>query len=322
MTTVPKLTASLFIALLICTQALGQESRRYPPFTVVSRATEYDANGNVITARTLTTYHSATGDWRVVGRNGTDEYATLYRIGKGVYQSSSRSSRIIKQADHAPGCPIRTAEELRRDPKFTRTEEVLGFTAYVWTEQIGKDLQVEHYFVPELGGGTPFKQIQTYTNGPKFVSEPISVTLGEPTATDITGPDYLVIEQVALFSNNLRPQLLSKPDPEYPPEALAPRASIVVRVIVTVDENGNVIQASALPGPSSEPLRAAAVDAAYKATFAPTIADGRPVVVKGIIDYTFPGVHQRSGDGTQAGGAGGEGAVIILVHEVPRAKFE
>ena len=273
--------------LVVCAHALSQESRRYPAFTMVTRSTEYDANGNIISIRFETSYHSASGDWRSVGRTGNDEYATIYRRGKGVYQSSSRSSRMIRQTDHAPGCPIRTAEDLRRDRNFTRTEEVLGFTAYIWTEHIRNDFQVEHYFVPELGGGTPFKQVQTYTNGPKFVSEPVSITLGEPAATDITGPDYLVIDQEPTFANKLDEQLLSKPDPIYPAEALSQRVSAVVRVMVTVDESGNVIVAGALPGPSPESLRAAAAEAAYKATFKPKVVAGRPILVKGIIEYTF-----------------------------------
>jgi TonB family protein len=282
-----RLTASLFFALLVCAHALGQEPRRYPPFTVVTRSTEYDANGNVVAFRNQTTYHSSTGDWRLVGRSGTDQTATLYRQGKGVFQSSSRSSRIIRQTDHAPGCPIRSAEELRRDPKFTRTEVVLGYTAYVWTEQLRTDGQVEHYYVPELGGGTPFKQVTTYTNGPKFVTEPVSVTLGEPAAADVTGPNYLVVDQEPSFSNKLSQQLLSKPDPDYPRDALLQRASGIVRVMVTVDESGNVIAASALTGNTPESLRVAAAEAAYQATFKRTFVNGRPIVSKGIIEYTF-----------------------------------
>lgn len=282
-----KLTASLFIVLMASAHAMSQQPRRYPPFTVVTRSTEYDASGNVVTVRMLTSYHSSTGDWRLVGRNGTDQYATVYRQGKGVYQSSSRSSRLIKMTDHAPGCPIRTAEELRRDPAFTRTEEVLGFTACVWTERPRKDFQVEHYFVPELGGGTPFKQVQTNTNGPKFVEEPVSVTLGEPAAIDVTGPDYLVIEQEPTFSNTLHQQLLVKSDPEYPVEALSQGASGVVKVTITVDESGNIIMARALPGNTPESLRMAATDAAYKARFKPTVVDGKPIVVKGIVEYEF-----------------------------------
>jgi hypothetical protein len=116
----------LFIALLVSAPVFSQQPGPYPPYTLVSRTTEYDAHGNVISVRTATAYHSASGDWRSVGRTGADEYATLYRRGQGVYKSSSRSSRTIKQTDPAPGCPIRTAEELRRDPKFTRMEELLG----------------------------------------------------------------------------------------------------------------------------------------------------------------------------------------------------
>ena len=57
--------------------------------------------------------------------------------------------------------------------------------------------------------------------------------------------------------------------------------------MATVDESGNVIAASALTGNSPESLRVAAADAAFKATFKPTVVDGRPIVSKGIIEYTF-----------------------------------
>ena len=271
---------------LLCVDAMAQQPRTYPPFTVVSRSTEYDAKGEIVSASTQTRYESSSGDWRSVGKSGGYEVASLYRRGRGVYMSNSRTLRTIKQSGHAPGCPIRTAEELRRDPKFDRTEEVLGFTAYVWIDRPKKDLQIEHYYVPELGGGTPFKQVTTYTNGPKFVSEPISVTLGEPDGSNITGPDYFVIEQEPIFLQNIREQLLSKPDPDYPAEALAKGVSGFVNVTVTVDEAGNVIVAGALTG-APQILREAAVEAAYKATFKPLIRDGIPVVTKGIIDYQF-----------------------------------
>lgn len=187
---------------------------------------------------------------------------------------------------HASGCPLRTAEELRNDAKFRRTEEVLGLTAYVLIEHPAADLEIEHYYVPELGGGTPFKQVTTYKNGAKFVNEPISLTMGEPAATDVTGPDYSVIEQEPIFVRNMAEQLLSKPDPDYPSEALAQRLAGSVRVMVTFDETGRVIVAAAGPG-SPQVLRNAAVEAAYKASFKPVIVEDRPVVAKGMIDYQF-----------------------------------
>ena len=280
------LIAPLFVATLACVEAMGQQS--YPPYTLVTRYTLYDANGETVRVSTNTRYQSSSGDWRSVGKVGSGEQATLYRRGRGVFNSDSRTSRLIKSMDHAPGCPIRTGEDLRRDPKFVRTEEVLGFTAYVWVESPAKDMVVEYYYVPELGGGTPFKHVTAYKNGPKFVQEPVSVTLGEPAASDITGPDYLVVEQEPVFLKNLDKHLLSKPDAGYPTEALVHGWSGVVQVMVTVDETGAVISAGALDaGLPPQSLRDAAVDAAYKASFKPPISEGRIVVAKGILAYRF-----------------------------------
>jgi TonB family protein len=277
----------LFVVGLCCVEATGQQRRTYPPFTSVTRVTEYDGKGETVHVSTFTRYQSSNGDWRVVSKSGGDEYATLYRSGQGVYQSNSRTLRIIKDSNHAPGCPQRTGEELRKDPKFNRTEELLGLTAYVLLDdRPAQDLQIEHYFVPELGGGTPVKQVTAYKNGPKVVSEPLGITVGEPAAIDVTGPAYLVIEQTPVFVQNLGGQLLSQPDPDYPPEALAQRLSGVVRVTVTIDDTGQVIMAGALRG-APQLLRQAAVEAAYKASFKPVIADGIAVVGKGIIDYSF-----------------------------------
>ena len=283
----PLFVSALFLAAFLCVDALGQEARKYPPYTIVTRSVEYNAKGEEMRASMSTRYQASNGDWRSVSRTGVDEYATLYRRGRGVYQSNSRTNRLIKQTNHAPGCPLRTAEDLRADKKFARTEDVLGFTAYVWIDRAGKDLKIEHYFVPELGGGIPVKQVTTYTNGPRFVNEPVSITLGEPQPFDITGPDYFVIDEEPKFLPTLSQHLLSKPEPEYPTEALNLALSGSVNVMVTVDDNGNVIMAGARPGDARLSLRQAAVEAAYKATFKPIVVDGRTVIAQGMINYQF-----------------------------------
>ena len=283
--TVRTFVALLIVANLLCVAAMGQDHRRYPPFTLVSRFTEYNAKGETIRVSTSTRYQSSNGDWRSVSRSGAGEQATLYRRGKGVYTSFSKTTRIIKMSDHAPGCPLRTGEELARDRKFARMEEVLGFTAYVLIDHLGKDGLVEHYFVPELGGGTPFKQVTTYTNGPKFVSEPISLILAEPDAIDITGPDYLVVEQVPIYLKTIEEHLVSKPDPKIPTDVLG--FSGFVNVSVTVDEMGQVISAGAMAGNAPQSLREAAVAAAYRASFNVILVECRAVVAKGIIGYQF-----------------------------------
>ena len=77
----------------------------------------------------------------------------------------------------------------------------------------------------------------------------------------------------------------SLPKPEYPAAALAVKASGAVNVQVTIDENGNVISASAVSGHPL--LRQAAEQAARQATFRPTILSGQPVKVTGVIVYNF-----------------------------------
>lgn len=77
------------------------------------------------------------------------------------------------------------------------------------------------------------------------------------------------------------------PMPEYPAAAMAVRAEGTVVVQITIDEGGNVISATAVSGHPL--LRAAAVEAAKLATFAPTRMEGQPVRVAGVLTYNFVG---------------------------------
>lgn len=89
---------------------------------------------------------------------------------------------------------------------------------------------------------------------------------------------------------------VSKPQPAYPAEAKAARASGPVVVSVLVDETGKVLEAAAASGHPL--LREAAVRAAYQAKFTPTTLDGRPVKVTGTITYNFtldPTAHYKDG---------------------------
>ena len=75
------------------------------------------------------------------------------------------------------------------------------------------------------------------------------------------------------------------PMPVYPPAAMAVRAEGMVAVRITIDESGNVIEAVAISGHPL--LRAASVEAAKLATFAPTRLNGDPVRVSGVLTYNF-----------------------------------
>src|SRR2546421_8450330 len=73
--------------------------------------------------------------------------------------------------------------------------------------------------------------------------------------------------------------------PPYPAIARSAHASGSVQVQVLIDENGNVISASAVSGHPL--LRAAAVAAARAANFSPTKLSGQPVKVNGVIVDNF-----------------------------------
>lgn len=83
----------------------------------------------------------------------------------------------------------------------------------------------------------------------------------------------------------LNGKAISLPKPPYPQIARAARASGTVTVQVTIDENGNVISASAVSGHPL--LQQSAVQAARQAKFSPTKLSGQPVKVTGVITYNF-----------------------------------
>lgn len=73
--------------------------------------------------------------------------------------------------------------------------------------------------------------------------------------------------------------------PEYPKSARKSHDSGQVRVQVVINEVGRVIKAEALGG--TEPLKEAAVNAALRCQFTPTLLVGQPVKVSGVIVYNF-----------------------------------
>ena len=96
-----------------------------------------------------------------------------------------------------------------------------------------------------------------------------------PTSTD-GGP-------VSTGSLNLR--ATRRVVPVYPAIAKNAAAQGIVRVYVTVDENGNVTGVFRSEGPPL--LKGAAEDAARRWKFPPSEVDGKPVRLIGYIEFTF-----------------------------------
>ena len=139
--------------------------------------------------------------------------------------------------------------------------------------------------MPELGGGIPFRRVYTYDDGRRIVEEPTALIMGEPQAADLNGPEYPVIEQLAVFDKELGAKVISQPAPSFPVDADTGGFGTTVFVSVIIDENGRVLNAT---GNSSITfLDDPAVAAAYQATFKPATCNGRPVMATGLLRYKF-----------------------------------
>jgi TonB family protein len=100
-----------------------------------------------------------------------------------------------------------------------------------------------------------------------------------PKPTAASGP------RAPISGGVLNGKAVSLPKPAYPPIAKATHASGTVTVQVTIDESGKVISARAVGGHPL--LQQAAVQAANRARFSPTLLSGQPVKVTGVITYNF-----------------------------------
>jgi len=89
----------------------------------------------------------------------------------------------------------------------------------------------------------------------------------------------------AVSEGVLQGMAIRKQRPTYPPIAKAARVSGPVQVVVTISEEGKVIDAYAADG--NPMLRQAAVEAARQWVFTPTTLSKVPVKVQGMLTFNF-----------------------------------
>ncbi|KAK0039203.1 TonB family protein [Biomphalaria pfeifferi] len=80
-------------------------------------------------------------------------------------------------------------------------------------------------------------------------------------------------------------KITNNPKPEYPEEARKSYIGGTVEVVVKIDEKGKVTEVEKVTGNTA--LHGAAVAAALKAKFSPTICDGAEARISGVIVYNF-----------------------------------
>ena len=119
---------------------------------------------------------------------------------------------------------------------------------------------------------------------PQPQSKPQTPPTSQPTPTPSsseTSPE----DKAPAEGGFLNGKAIDLPKAAYPEEARKTRAAGTVQVQVLVDETGKVVSATGIFGP--DVLRAAAIKAAMRAKFKPTIVGGAAVMVRGILTYDF-----------------------------------
>lgn len=118
----------------------------------------------------------------------------------------------------------------------------------------------------------------TQNSSKKSASAPQDTGTSEPATVSASGASPVEV-------GSLLERATEKVAPSYPAMARNARVSGVVRVDVVVDETGKVFAVEVASGPNM--LRQAAMDAARRWRFRPTLREGQPVRVTGFLSFNF-----------------------------------
>jgi len=136
-----------------------------------------------------------------------------------------------------------------------------------------------------------------------YISDPVSLPGSNSQCVTCTGSDQLVRVETGttspppplpvvkpptterVTSRVLSSKALNLPQPAYPIIAKQARIQGPVNIQILVDEQGKVVSAQIVSG--SPMLTSAAKEAAMRARFTPTILNGQPVKIQGVIIYNF-----------------------------------
>jgi protein TonB len=207
--------------------------------------------------------------------------------------AEARSEEPRREEQRAASSPARSTQIATRTEISTQTPYHSDRIASIDTPEVNP----KQYVVI-----APFNSNAEATGGPVGPSNPGSahssannvgptVTgIGEPpppaaVPTPTPAPPRQDTGPVRLTSSLISSKAIDKPAPPYPAIAKAAGVQGTVAVQIVIDEQGRVVSAKATGGHPL--LLSAAVQAAYRARFTPTILGGQPVKVTGSIAYNF-----------------------------------
>ena len=231
----------------------------------------------------------------------TDTELTVESTSKGAAKRGGTTSVVYnlegKESVKEAGSGMMASKETRR-AAFTADGKLnLNFTRSFKSETGDVNLKTNEIW--ELLDEGKTMKVTRYMETPRGATNAEMYFTGKPSkdSVQMTGGYRGSVSSVATTGNDAREmpkkisggvlngKAASLPKPAYPAAARAVGASGAVNVQVTINEQGDVVSASAVSGHPL--LRQAAEQAARAAKFAPTILSGVPVSVTGILVYNF-----------------------------------
>lgn len=140
--------------------------------------------------------------------------------------------------------------------------------------------------VPNIGDfNGPGSGIPTSAIGEPTEAPPPPPPAPTPKVTPTPTPTPKVPDIVRMTSEMVTGKAVRKVQPPYPQIAKAVRAQGTVPVQIVISEEGRVMQATVVGG--NPTLHEAARQAALQWVFSPTVLNGKPVKVSGVISFNF-----------------------------------
>lgn len=247
------------------TMKVAQTDKELRVFSISSRSqsSKTDGSGNGNRVVTGGGYAYGTNSYSLDGKETTSDINNEMMTGK-----VTRKAAV--ETDGKLSLTATSNLETQMGSYTTKTNEVWELL------DEGKTLKVTRYTETPRGA----TNAELY-----FTKKSPGATTGETNDTSGNQINNAPVVPKKISGGVLNGKAQSLPSPAYPAAARAVKASGAVNVQVTIDEAGNVSSASAVSGHPL--LRSAAEEAARNAKFAPTMLQGVPVSVTGVIVYNF-----------------------------------
>ncbi len=178
-------------------------------------------------------------------------------------------------------------------PIFQPVSDASGSKAPETKTSAGNNSAVPNVQKPNVAAEQPSEKqpektpnVNPDTNRVRMVPNvPVKEDTNASASPAASGPSEAVKDDSPLQVGSLVAYATNQPQPVYPAAARSMRTTGIVKVEVTVDENGAVTEVQHTSGPSL--LQTAAKDAVRKWKFRPFTRDGQPVKATGFVNFNF-----------------------------------